>query len=77
MDTDDLNNPELPYQSPERTMRHNPDQPPNTSKGRHDIVALITDTKYMSYSHQRNHEWTVDSGPSVSMIPSHEIFRDY
>lgn len=50
-----LNILEVSTVSSEHIVIDNFDQPPNTSKGRHKFVALITDSRQSSWSHHCNH----------------------
>lgn len=54
-------------------MKDNLDRAPDTSKGRHLLVVLITDSRHTSYSHHNNEEWIIGSEASVSVTPSREI----
>lgn len=55
--TDYLDNHEVPTLTPGHIKIDNLlDHPPDTSKGRHHFVTLITDSRPTSYSHHTNHE---------------------
>lgn len=52
--TDYLNIREVPTLTLEHFMMDKLEQPPGTSKGRHQFVALSTDWRHMSYRHHSN-----------------------
>lgn len=69
MGADDLNNHEVPTQTPERTTKEKLEKPTDTSRGEQHFVALVTDSRNMSYDQNDIIEWTSSSGARVNMTP--------
>lgn len=77
MPRDNLNDPSSLSTNPDtRTEEDYLKQPTDALSGGHQLVALITDSHHVSYCHHNSQEWTVDSGASMNMTPSREMFRD-
>lgn len=72
-----LVNHEVPTLTPEHIEIDDVDHPPNTPKGTHEFVALITNSLPVSYSRHYDLEWTIDSEASISMTPFRGMLRGF
>lgn len=74
---DDLLDHDIRTLIPEHIKIDNTDEPSNNPRGGHELVALINDSRHMSYRHHSDANCMIGSGASVDMTPSRESFPDY